>query len=205
MISSTAQRWPQSSATTFLKNKRLENYTILAGVSPYFKVLPLPSKTQTTHTFITGRVEFVEEKFRFYFVPPLFEGFSHGLTSMPCNISEQSGKTDRWKHRGMEGSWFICSWNTAVGLLPSHIDVVATQTETRRTACANINTATRDEGSPSSCKHQGRKRKKILNWGGKCKDYVRHRSSVKQENKKKVPLFLFWIKSQLDNRNLQQI
>lgn len=69
-------------------------------------------------------------------------------------------KTDRWKHRGMERSWFICSWNTAVGLLPNHVDVVATQTETHRTACANINTATRDEGSPSSCKHQGKKRRR---------------------------------------------
>jgi len=119
--------------------------------------------TETPRTSILWWVRFVEEKLRFYFVPSLFEGFSHGLSPMPCNISEQSGKTDRWKHRGMERSWFICSWNTAVGLLPSHIDVVATQTETRRTACANINTATRDEGSPSSCKHQGRKRKKRLN------------------------------------------
>ena len=146
----------------------------------------------------------MEQKLRFYFLPSQFEGFSHGLTSMPCNISEQSGKTDRWKHRGMEESWFICSWNTAVGLLPSHIDVVATQTETRRTACANINTATRDEGSASSGKHQGRKRKKRLNWGGKCKDYVRHRSSVTQENKKKVPLLSFCRKACLDNRNLNR-
>lgn len=118
------------------------------------------AKTLTPHTSKGCGVRFEEEKLRFGFAPFLSEGFSHGLTSMPCNISEQSRKTDRWKHRGMERSWFICSWNTAVGLLPNHVDVVATQTETHRTACANINTATRDEGSPSSCKHQGKKRRR---------------------------------------------
>lgn len=181
---------------------RLENY-LQGSVLVLRPLLSLQKHKHPTPPYLDESSLWRSSGFILY--RSLFEGFSHGLTPVPCNISEQSGKTDRWKHRGMEGSWFICSWSTALGLLPSHIDVVATQTETRRTACANINTATRDEGSPSSCKHQERKRKKRLNWGGKCKDYVRHRSPVKHENKKKVSLLLFCRKARLDNRNLQQI
>lgn len=35
----------------------------------------------------------MEEKVGIYFVSSC-EGFSHELSPMPCNISEQSGKTD---------------------------------------------------------------------------------------------------------------
>lgn len=51
------------------------------------------------------------------------------------------------------GSWFICSRNQAAGLLPSHIDVVARQTENLQSSLCKYKHRHTWRGSRSSCKH----------------------------------------------------